>query len=461
MMETQGYEVRFINESKGKGLFATQCFNAGDIIFEERPLVCCQFSWNGAYRYAACDFCMRPLESTEENARRLTGKKDLVLPYPECCPTDKKSHIQCKQCSVRYCCADCRDAAWSQYHKTLCTQSRTRDPSHPLEQLNDTWKQMHYPPETATIMLVARMIANVRQAEDQEGAFRLFMQFCHKTKNEEEEFVHKLLGKPFSDQLQMLREQINHALYADCVQQWLTQEGFLSLVALVGTNGQGVGTSPISEWVKNASALELPEEEKKKLDKFIENLYDELSKEAGTFLNSEGTALYSLQSACNHSCDANAEVAFPYSNFQLVMRATKDINPGDEICVSYVSECVLDRSRHTRHKILSSARERERESLKDLEKDRPRLRSSIFWGIKMKGEKVACQGQLFMSINLPVVDVVDKLKAQYTVARVCYSQHYLFACRCTKCESQVEDPDVTSEEESDESSEEEKEFEID
>nr|CAD7401676.1 unnamed protein product [Timema poppensis] len=386
-------EPRYQFFFQGKGLFATQCFNAGDIIFEERPLVCCQFSWNGAYRYAACDFCMRPLESTEENARRLTGKKDLVLPYPECCPTDKKSHIQCKQCSVRYCCADCRDAAWSQYHKTLCTQSRTRDPSHPLEQLNDTWKQMHYPPETATIMLVARMIANVRQAEDQEGAFRLFMQFCHKTKNEEEEFVHKLLGKPFSDQLQMLREQINHALYADCVQQWLTPEGFLSLVALVGTNGQGVGTSPISEWVKNASALELPEEEKKKLDKFIENLYDELSKEAGTFLNSEGTALYSLQSACNHSCDANAEVAFPYSNFQLVMRATKDITPGDEICVSYVSECVLDRSRHTRHKILS--------------------------------------------------------------------QHYLFACRCTKCESQVEDPDVTSEEESDESSEEEKEFEID
>nr|CAD7400590.1 unnamed protein product [Timema cristinae] len=125
---------------QGKGLFATQCFNAGDIIFEERPLVCCQFSWNGAYRYAACDFCMRPLESTEENARRLTGKKDLVLPYPECCPTNKKSHIQCQQCSVRYCCAECRDAAWSQYHKTLCTQSRTRDPSHPLEQLNDTWK---------------------------------------------------------------------------------------------------------------------------------------------------------------------------------------------------------------------------------------------------------------------------------------------------------------------------------
>ncbi|CAG2054802.1 unnamed protein product [Timema podura] len=41
-----------------------------------------------------------------------------------------------------------------------------------------------------------------------------------------------------------------------------------------------------------------------------------------------------------------------------------------------------------------------KESLKDLEKDRDILFSAIFWGIEMKGEEVACQGQLFMSISL-------------------------------------------------------------
>jgi len=44
---------------QGKGLFAVKPFKAGDVIFEERPLVCCQFAWNAAYGYLACDFCMR------------------------------------------------------------------------------------------------------------------------------------------------------------------------------------------------------------------------------------------------------------------------------------------------------------------------------------------------------------------------------------------------------------------
>ncbi|CAG2053338.1 unnamed protein product, partial [Timema podura] len=40
------------------------------------------------------------------------------------------------------------------------------------------------------------------------------------------------------------------------------------------------------------------------------------------------------------------------------------------------------------------------ESLKDLEKDKGILYSTIFWGIEMKGEEVACHGQLFTTISL-------------------------------------------------------------
>lgn len=52
----------FFNELlflQGKGLFATQKFDQGDVILEEDPLVSCQFAWNAAYRYLACDYCMR------------------------------------------------------------------------------------------------------------------------------------------------------------------------------------------------------------------------------------------------------------------------------------------------------------------------------------------------------------------------------------------------------------------
>ena len=80
-------------------------------------------------------------------------------------------------------------------------------------------------------------------------------------------------------------------------------------------------------------------------------------------------------------------VEFPYSNNTLVVTAIRNIIPGEEICIGYLDECELARSRHSRQKILSS--------------------------------------------------------------------FYLFVCVCEKCNSQVNDPDVTSADESTDESEEE------
>ena len=51
--------IKQVSPEKGKGLFANTNFKEGDIIFEEKPLVCCQFLWR--------------LETAEQMARRLTG----------------------------------------------------------------------------------------------------------------------------------------------------------------------------------------------------------------------------------------------------------------------------------------------------------------------------------------------------------------------------------------------------
>lgn len=69
-------------------------------------------------------------------------------------------------------------------------------------------------------------------------------------------------------------------------------------------------------------------------------------------MNNEGSGLYQLQSKINHSCIPNAESNFPYSNHVVALKALKDIQPGEEICISYLDECQLERSRHTRHAIL-------------------------------------------------------------------------------------------------------------
>ncbi|XP_013385788.1 SET and MYND domain-containing protein 5-like, partial [Lingula anatina] len=294
---------------------------------------------------------------------------------------------------VLYCSDGCRDSAWNLYHRVLCQGASVADPNHPTEKLKDAWRNMHYPPETSSIMLIARMIALVKQSDKKDQILSKFAEFCKSTVNEEEHIAHKLLGKEFQEQLEILRSLVCEAFYDEHVQQWFTPEGFRSLFALIGTNGQGVGTSSLSVWVHNCDALELSDEERQTLDAFIDQLYVDIEKESGTFLNCEGSGLYTFQSACNHSCQPNAEVTFPHNNFTLQMVAVQDIKAGEEICISYLDECDRERSRYSRQKALR--------------------------------------------------------------------ENYLFNCNCSLCQSQIDDPDVTSEEEEEEEEEDEEQMQED
>uniref|UniRef100_A0A8C1CP15 Protein-lysine N-trimethyltransferase SMYD5 n=1 Tax=Cyprinus carpio carpio TaxID=630221 RepID=A0A8C1CP15_CYPCA len=329
-------EARFIDKVKGKGLFAKRPFKKGDTIFIEQPLVSSQFLWNALYKYRACEYCLRALETAEENARRLSGRAALNLPHPELCKVRPDRHQACPHCQVMYCSAECRQAAWEQHHRLLCIGSSHHDPDHPLNKLQDAWR----------------------------------------------ENVLKYSVVIFQGQLSLLRNLFTTALYEDRLSQWFTPEGFRSLFSLVGTNGQGIGTSSLSQWVHACDALELPSQQREQLDALIDQLYKDIDKETGDFLNCEGSGLFLLQSSCNHSCAPNAEASFPDNNFLLHLSALSDISPGEEICISYLDGCQRERSRHSRHKILR--------------------------------------------------------------------ENYLFVCSCQKCMSQMDDADMTSEEEEEE-----------
>ncbi|GBP91691.1 SET and MYND domain-containing protein 5 [Eumeta japonica] len=309
---------RWMQQLRGKGLFATKPYNEGEIILEEVPLVSCQFAWNAAYRYLACEYCMRPLETPEQNVRRLAGKPDIVLPHPDCVNSnlEQPSHVK----NVMYC---------------------------------FVLLQMHYPPETTSIMLLVRILAFIQQSSDPNSAVARIKQFCHRTVNEDAELVHKLLGEQFTNQLNTLRELTANVINGEHIQEFLTPEGFCTLMALVGTNGQGVGTSPLAMWVNAVLSIAMSDDERTQLDLFIDKLYQYVEEESGTFLNTEGSGLYELQSACNHSCAPNAEVSFPYGNHRLQLKAVKQIMPGEEIYISYLDECSLQRSRHSRQKELA------------------------------------------------------------------------------------------------------------
>lgn len=56
----------------------------------------------------------------------------------------------------------------------------------------------------------------------------------------------------------------------------LNPETFKRLFALIGENGQGIGTSSFADWVKNVSALPLSTDEKAAVDELIDNCYAQL-----------------------------------------------------------------------------------------------------------------------------------------------------------------------------------------
>lgn len=120
----------------------------------------------------------------------------------------------------------------------------------------------------------------------------------------------------------------------------------------MGTNGQGIGSSAFANWVKNTEQLNLSSNEKGALNTFIDDIYEKLELVTGLqFLNNEGSALYQIQSKINHSCLPNAASTFLEHNHNITIKAIENIEPGEEICISYLDECFLNRSRHSRQKV--------------------------------------------------------------------------------------------------------------
>jgi len=140
-----------------------------------------------------------------------------------------------------------------------------------------------------------------------------------------------------------------------------------------------VGTSAFATYVERLETLELPVDEKKATLDHVDQIYELIDSVVGHFLDNEGVALYPIQSWVNHSCVPNCEVKFPTKTHVLGLIATRDIEVGEEIEISYLDLADMQRSRYSRNKYLK--------------------------------------------------------------------EHYLFECKCPKCMEQIDDEEITTDEE--------------
>lgn len=223
-----------------------------------------------------------------------------------------------------------------------------------LNNLNNSfllYRKMHYPPESASIVLIIKIFALIKN-NPQELTEKL-NEFCSRSINEDLSLMHKMLGENHSSQISMLHEAITETFGEhEELARYLSYEGFVALLAIIGTNSQGIGTSSFADYVKKVSDLELDDEKRSQIDDLIDSIYTRFNETVGEFLNCEGSGLFLIQSKINHSCSPNAEIRFPESNAWLKVVALRDIKENEEICISYLDECQLSRSRHSRRKYL-------------------------------------------------------------------------------------------------------------
>ncbi|CAB4061447.1 unnamed protein product [Lepeophtheirus salmonis] len=101
-----------------------------------------------------CAFCLTPLETAQENIFRLTDDPNILLPHTQCCETRSGFHSACPECNERYCSTHCLEEDAKAQHALLCQ-------NQPLKDLEELWKGMHYPPESCSITLMAKILARL------------------------------------------------------------------------------------------------------------------------------------------------------------------------------------------------------------------------------------------------------------------------------------------------------------
>lgn len=98
--EESGASVEEI-PGRGRGIVSRRAYKEGETVFAEAPLMSCQFAWNREYKYLACEFCLRSLETAQDMASRLGNQPGIDLPLAtECCESRPDTYAYCDDCQV-------------------------------------------------------------------------------------------------------------------------------------------------------------------------------------------------------------------------------------------------------------------------------------------------------------------------------------------------------------------------
>jgi hypothetical protein len=273
-------------DGRGRALVATRDVVAGEVMLTEAPLAAAQFAWNASCGYRACGQCLRSLETAAEMFQRLAAlDKPPTLPHADtCCASSSLTPVGCPAgCSAVYCGEACRDAAWRDHHVHMCPLG---EHGEIVSALQEAWREFHSPPETTSAELLCRIVvaavgaasdsASADDTEIDDGnpfAATPFSHFCSEVELPGG-MRHKTLDREWAEPVEKIRllmgDLFRHVFPGSrTAAAVLSERGFRALVALVGRNGAGVGTSAIAAYDAKVTALEMDDIERLRLDTLL------------------------------------------------------------------------------------------------------------------------------------------------------------------------------------------------
>ncbi|KAJ1928180.1 mitochondrial import receptor subunit tom20 [Tieghemiomyces parasiticus] len=268
------------------GLVAAKDFAVGDIIYVEKPETS---QLTPALKDAEyCEFCLKPLEGIEHPAA-------------------------CGKCSLfKYCSAACKDTAYDEYHRFLCPGSEDASTASSAKELYQSWAEGK---ELAPLMIAkffGHMITTEqkRQLAGQESDYTLWERTEHTT-------TLLLPGKP-TDQAHQVRLAALIGQQVPGLEEFMNEERYLSMKGRILRNAIAVRSGGEAAGVAASAASE----------DYVRSPAD-----AGV----TGAALYLVSSYLTHSCAPNAEPSFLDHDHVLTLKATRPIQAGEEITMSYIA----------------------------------------------------------------------------------------------------------------------------
>eukprot|EP00124_Ichthyophonus_hoferi_P003805 Ihof_evm1s356 gene=Ihof_evmTU1s356 len=374
--------VTLIGDGKGKGVVATRPIRAGEVVFTEAPLVAIQHTANRC-KAIVCQNCFTFVGTLQLQVDNILGEGHVKLPVVgDINPNQLISPIfQCIHgCGAIYCSEKCREKAFEEYHALLCPREKD---NHPW------WTLYEFCNETNDVfLLVARALSKVilryeRNGGDMEAAQQCF-QYVWKApwwevvgqseEMDQEEYLaafHSLVD----DATSLLR---NLLPYKPAYKQIINAEYISKMVGMFEMNNAHLSvSSPLNDYLLKASELAdsmsasdnmeiellvdsltiMLEDEKEMANDEADNGKTPLGmgkgkgkqpmsndaeeeEEEDMFFACEGNALYCIQACLNHSCCPNVALLKGETDLDgsVVVRALKDINEGDELCISYIEE---------------------------------------------------------------------------------------------------------------------------